>query len=114
MISTLATIFAELRRPKVSGWYGWATNQCGHAFAVGWPMGALFALGVEPVEAPVFAAVLYFGAWELGVQHGKRLRDGLTDAAFVFFGAATAVWPPAWGVFAVALAAGTVRRVRNG
>jgi hypothetical protein len=87
-------------------WYGYLTNQAGHAYLVGCPL----ALACIPywglLFAPLAAAVIYGGAWECGIQRGRLWRDSLEDSvhvmagASVICGALSGDWLTVWGCLA--------------
>lgn len=119
MIDALRKIWSDLKQPGTApGWYAWTTNQCGHAIAIGFPLGMLMAsLGaVAPLWAVTAGVVgkVYFILWERLIQAGGDRRDSTTDAAFVALGAGVYLEPLAWFAFFGALVAGAVRRARNG
>ncbi len=116
-------ILAELLRPDAQprDWYGWLTNQAGHAALVGQPAAlALMIAGVPAWATTAIVAVAYLLVWERLIQRGRDLADSLTDTVSVGAGAAllaTAVvadLPAAvfvLAVWAAVLVAGVRRRL---
>jgi hypothetical protein len=101
-------------------WYGWATNQAGHAICVGVPMAmAAMALGVPLVATPAVVAVIYLMVWEILIQRSLEVIDTVADSVLVGCGAGIAagltqgLWTGflLWLVFMVALAIGVWRRL---
>lgn len=81
-------IWADLMTPDDyrRDWYGHATNQAGHAFAVGFPIG--MALGtMGPLWATWWALIAYLLIWEIAIQRRGRRADQIEDAAHVALGA---------------------------
>lgn len=112
-MSVLSKIWAELSRADDQGWdwYGWTTNQMGHAFS-------FMALAIW--FAPWIAAVLAL-AKELtdGIKTDNRQgwRDCAVDLFFSLSGVALAVLGDSGDIgvliaVALALTVGIVRRVR--
>lgn len=84
-------VLEELLRPDAQprDWYGWLTNQAGHAALVGQPAAlALMIAGVPGDAVPAIVAVAYLLLWERLVQRGRDWADSLTDTASVGAGAA--------------------------
>ena len=116
-------ILEELLRPDAQprDWYGWLTNQAGHAALVGQPAAlALMIAGVPGDAVPAIVAVAYLLLWERLIQRGRDWADSLTDTAAVGAGAAllatavTADLPAAvfvLAVWAAVLVAGVRRRL---
>lgn len=116
-------ILEELLRPDAQprDWYGWLTNQAGHAALVGQPAAmALMIAGVPAWASAAIVAVAYLIVWERLIQRGRDRADSLTDTASVGAGAAllaTAVLsdlPAAvfvLAVWAAVLVAGVRRRL---
>lgn len=79
----------------VTDWYGWITNQSGHALIVGAMPFALLAMIIGRVWACAVVAVIYAGweVWQVTAQ-GGTVGDGFADWAFVVLGAGL-VWA-AW------------------
>lgn len=79
-------------------WYGYATNQAGHAAIIGGGL-ALLALTVLPaLWVPPLVALAYGVIWEWAIQRGRMWWDSLEDTAHVMAGAA----PPAAAVYGAA------------
>lgn len=109
-----------------SDWYGYVTNQAGHAAIVGFVL-SLAALTLIPaVWVPPAVALAYGLMWEVVIQRGRMWADSLEDTAHVMAGAAapaTAVhfagdfWScwitlaACFGGWAAVLAVGVIRRV---
>ena len=68
-------------------WYGYATNQSGHAYLVGLPAALIVAPWWGLIAAPAVIAVAYAVFWEWLVQHGRDWRDSLEDSVHVMAGA---------------------------
>ena len=68
-------------------WYGYLTNQSGHAYLVGCPLALIVSPWWGLVAAPIIIAVCYGIIWELIVQHGRDWRDSLEDTVHVMAGA---------------------------
>ena len=112
-MSVISKIIAELKRSDDQGrdWYGWTTNQMGHAFS-------FMALAI--IFAPWIAAALAVAkeGWDaFRVNNRDGWKDSATDLFFCLAGVALVVVTPSqeWAVLAVvaiALAVGIVRRVR--
>ncbi len=68
-------------------WYGYATNQAGHAYLVGAPLALIAAPWWGLVAAPVVVALCYGIFWELIVQRGRMWRDSFEDTVHVMAGA---------------------------
>ena len=69
-------------------WYGWATNQAGHAALIGMPAAlVLLALGMPALATPPAIALAYAVAWEWTMP-GPGWIDSLTDTLNVAAGAA--------------------------
>jgi hypothetical protein len=111
-MSVLSKIIAELSRTdsQPRDWYGWTTNQMGHAFSF---------MALAMILAPWIAAALAI-AKEIadGVKTDNRQgwRDCATDLFFSLAGVALVAFPP-WQIpalvaVAVVLAVGIVKRVR--
>jgi cobalamin synthase len=84
-------ILAELLRPDAQprDWYGWLTNQAGHAALVGQPAAlALMIAGVPAWASAAIVAAVYLALWERLIQRGRDWADSLTDTASVGAGAA--------------------------
>lgn len=84
-------VLEELLRPDAQprDWYGWLTNQAGHAALVGQPAAlALMIAGVPAIWTGLVAYVVYLVVWERIVQRGRDWSDSLTDALSVGLGAA--------------------------
>ena len=111
-MSVISQIVAELSRAdsQPRDWYGWATNQMGHAFSF---------MALAMLFAPWIAALLTVAKETAdGVKTDNRQgwRDCATDLFFSLSGVAL-VAVPAWQIpvliaVAVALAAGIVKRLR--
>lgn len=70
-------------------WYGWVTNQAGHAAVVGQPAGwALWALGAPAFLSFAVVVSVYLVVWEFLVQGGADWRDSIMDTANVAAGVA--------------------------
>ena len=70
-------------------WYGWVTNQAGHAAIVGQPAGlALWAFGVPPFLVFAVVVTVYLVVWEFLTQGGSDWRDSIMDTANVAAGVA--------------------------
>jgi hypothetical protein len=67
--------------------YGYATNQAGHAYLVGAPAALILAPWWGLIAAPAVIAVVYWLAWEIGVQRGRLWWDSFEDAVHVMAGA---------------------------
>lgn len=122
MKNLIRTILTELERADDQGrdWYGWATNQLGHAFgymaiatvvaAIWMPLaGVLVAIGLA------VAKELYDG---LRTDNRQGWRDCAADLFFSAAGAALVAFGTAWdlialGGIAAALAAGIFKRIRE-
>lgn len=116
-------VLEELLRPDAQprDWYGWLTNQAGHAALVGQPAAlALMIAGVPAWATAAIVAVAYLALWERLIQRGRDWADSLTDTASAGAGAAllaTAVvadLPAAvfvLAVWAAVLVAGVRRRL---
>ncbi|UWP92625.1 hypothetical protein K3X13_01810 [Aliiroseovarius crassostreae] len=90
----LKTVFSRLRTPSdfPDDWYAWATNQSGHIYLIGFPLGALTAA----IDIPLWAAFpaifgVYYLVWEVGVQRNPDKWDRVTDTFFVAIGGTTAM-----------------------
>lgn len=102
-------------------WYGFVTNQAGHAYLIGFPLVYSLLLWSDPVTSVALTFSIYLLVWEGGVQRFSMPLDALEDAAHVTAGAAVAVtmwgytnwglWP--YTIQAVWLAAGAVIRARR-
>ena len=113
-MSILSKVLAELERPddQSRDWYGWATNQLGHAFS-------FMALAIW--FAPWIAAVLALAkevADGIKTDNRQGWRDCATDLFFSLSGVALAVLGDGGDIgvliaVAVALVIGIVRRVRG-
>lgn len=76
-------------------WYGYVTNQAGHAFVIGTGLALVALVMVPGVWAIPLVAAVYFVGWEVLIQRGNLWADSLEDAAFVAAGAApvsAAMW----------------------
>lgn len=92
----MATLLTPDSFPR--NWYGALTSQTGHAAAVGIPMALiLLGCGIPAALAPPAAGVLYFVAWERGLQRGADLGDSIADAAHVAAGALIITAALSWG-----------------
>ena len=69
-------------------WYGYLTNQAGHAYLVGAPLALILAPWWGLVAAPFMIGLAYLLAWEIAVQRGRDWRDSLEDSVHVTCGAA--------------------------
>jgi energy-converting hydrogenase Eha subunit A len=67
--------------------YGYLTNQCGHAYLVGFPLALALCPWFGLFLAPIMVAVIYGLAWEIGVQKGRLWRDSFEDTVHVLAGA---------------------------
>lgn len=85
---------------------GYAANQLGHLFCVGWAPVAVFGPGAIAVTLPLYAL------WEWSQWRWARAEawDCLEDGAHVLGGALGAIWPPVLALNALHLAAGYARR----
>ncbi len=107
--------WSEINRPSAQdGWYGWATNQCGHVL-----LGAGLAVGLMVLGAGGWYAWLFcFGAYALAKEANDRQRggsrlDGWTDVLFFALGGLHMVlwwWPMA---AMLCLGVGVFLRLRN-
>jgi hypothetical protein len=112
-MSVLSKIVAELLRAdsQPRDWYGWTTNQMGHAFSF---------MALAMLFAPWIAAALALAKETAdGVKTDNRQgwRDCATDLFFALSGVALVAFP-AWQIpvlvaVAAALAAGIVKRLRG-
>lgn len=119
-MAVLLSLLSEGSQPR--DWYGWLTNQAGHAYLVGFPAvyAVLIFTGVTGFSAVAIVAAVYFFLWEVLIQRGKDRADQIMDAFHVASGAAVfiALYDPiGWGLKpfvlqAVVLAAGVIKRVR--
>ena len=81
-----SAIFRELNTPDNQNrdWYGWVTNQCGHAF-----LGVI--VGLYASTHPIFAAIAFGGVKEsadiLRVPTKETAVDSLWDVVFWGLGA---------------------------
>ena len=83
-------VLEELLRPDAQprDWYGWLTNQAGHAALVGQPAAlALLIAGVPAGIALPAIGIVYLVLWERLIQRGRDWDDSLTDTAAVVVGA---------------------------
>ena len=71
----------------LSDWYGWITNQAGHALFIGVGIFALAAMTPLSRRAAFGVTMALYGWWEVATFAGDVL-DGLTDWVFVGMGAA--------------------------
>jgi hypothetical protein len=111
-MSILSQIVAELSRTdsQPRDWYGWATNQMGHAFSF---------MALAMLFAPWIAAALAVTKETAdGIKTNNRQgwRDCATDLFFSLSGVALVAFP-AWQIpvliaVAAALIVGIVKRVR--
>lgn len=115
-------ITSELMTPDDfrGDWYGHATNQAGHAYAVGFPIGMALS-GMGPIWATWWALISYLLIWEIAIQRGGSRADQLEDAAHVALGSLCAASAMAgagvmmavsWVIWASLAAAGVWRRLR--
>lgn len=112
-MSVLSKIVAELGRADAQprDWYGWATNQMGHAFSF---------MALAMIFAPWISAALVIAkevADGVRADDRKGWRDSATDAFFSLSGVALVVLDDRLDVAvlaaaALALIAGIVKRVR--
>jgi hypothetical protein len=73
-------------------WYGWATNQAGHAAVIGQPAAlVLWWLGVPALIVMAVVWAVYLAVWEIWVQGMPDWRDSVMDAANVAAGASVMV-----------------------
>lgn len=122
MSGVIRTILAELERADDQGrdWYGWATNQLGHAFgymAIATVVAALWA-----PDAGTLVAIGLAVAKELFDGFRTDNRQGWKDCAVDLFfsatGAALVAFGTAWDLIALAamaaaLVAGIVKRIQG-
>jgi len=128
LIDVFWRVLGALAIPDDQGrdWYGWATNQCGHALVGVVLAGAVWFLAQDPLLAivvPFYAAVLKEAADYLRPpQSWAALRDGLRDAGFALAGAlialalatdAPVLFLVVTGGAAAVLVAGVVSRARR-
>ncbi|MDZ7906412.1 MAG: hypothetical protein U5N55_12000 [Cypionkella sp.] len=101
-------------------WYGYATNQAGHALIIGSPSAMILAPWLGYVATPVIVALVYGIVWEWIVQGGRLWRDSVEDTAHVMTGASLICGALAYGYWVVVvclvawlclLAFGVYRRV---
>ncbi|WP_347837762.1 hypothetical protein [uncultured Planktomarina sp.] len=119
-MTVLSSLLSESSQPR--DWYGWLTNQAGHAYLVGFP--AIYAVlsftGATGLSAVAIVAAVYFLLWEVIIQRGKDRADQIMDTFHVASGAAVfiALYDPiGWGIKpfalqAVVLAVGVIKRAR--
>jgi hypothetical protein len=111
-MSVLSKIIAELGRTDAQprDWYGWTTNQMGHAFSF-MALAALFA----PWIAAAFALAKEI-ADGIKTDNRQGWRDCATDLFFSLSGVALVAFPaaqiPVLIAVAAALLVGIVKRVR--
>lgn len=115
-------IVSELMTPDdyQRDWYGHATNQAGHAFAVGFPIGMALS-GMGPIWATWWALISYLLIWEIAVQRSGTRVDQLEDAGHVALGSLCAASAMAgsgvmmvvsWVIWALLTTAGVVLRIK--
>ena len=102
-------------------WYGFVTNQAGHAYLIGFPLVYAWMFWLDPISAVLATFISYLLIWEGGVQRFSMPRDAIEDAAHVTAGAAVAVtmfgytnwwlWP--YTIQAVFLAVGAASRAKR-
>ena len=68
-------------------WYGYLTNQSGHAYLVGCPAALIVSPWWGLVAAPAVIGLCYAIVWEWMVQRGRDWRDSLEDSVHVTAGA---------------------------
>lgn len=68
-------------------WYGYATNQAGHAALVGMPLALLVMPFLGPIWTPIAVALAYGIVWEWLIQRGGMWADSVEDTAHVMAGA---------------------------
>lgn len=68
-------------------WYGYLTNQAGHAAVIGVPLGTLSLNFMHPVAALISVFFIYFVVWEMLIQQSELLWDSIVDACHVVAGA---------------------------
>lgn len=113
-------IVAELMTPDdfQRDWYGHATNQAGHAWIIGFPVGLVLA-GIGPIWAAYLSGAVYLAVWELAIQRRGRRADQIEDAGHVALGALCGAgcasgWAVAgWLMSVILIAAGVLRRIRS-
>lgn len=76
-------------------WYGYVTNQAGHAAIVGFALSMLALTSLPAVWVPPVVALAYGVVWEWQIQRGGDWKDSLEDTAHVMVGASV----PATGVY---------------
>lgn len=119
-------ILATLEQPDAQpgDWYGWVTNEAGHAALVGVPAAMiLLGLGVPAWLVPAAVAAVYGVIWEGLFQPGTIWSDSLSDTAHVAAGATLITAALSWGfwltaavlaAWGVLLAVGIARRLNRG
>jgi hypothetical protein len=68
-------------------WYGYLTNQAGHAYLVGCPAAMALSPWNGLTLAPFVIGLAYGIIWERIVQGGRNWRDSLEDTVHVTSGA---------------------------
>ena len=89
-------------------WYGYATNQAGHGYLIGFPAGYVaMSLGATVAGGAAVIFVVYLVLWEWLTQRSKNIADSLEDTAHVVLGALVVmswqVWPFALQVMMIAV-----------
>jgi len=67
-------------------WYGWLTNQCGHALIGVVSLGVMWFSNIDPLVAVPAIVIFYFFIVESCLQGLDKPWDSLTDTWFVFLG----------------------------
>lgn len=85
----------ELRAPDsfASDWYGWITNQGSHGALIGWPLGVLLMLFMDPIDAVLVGTFAYYFLIERLWQGRGQLRDSIADSYHVGAGIAMLAVP---------------------
>ena len=77
-------------------WYGFLTNQAGHAYLVGFPAAWVIAHIVgNPILILAIIVAVYMAVWEVIAQHGDDWKDSAEDTLHVALGSAVAL--TMWG-----------------
>lgn len=89
MARTRLTVWHDLLIPdnQRRDWYGWLTNQAGHALLVGFPLAWAAGFILPASIIPLSVALTYFIIWELLIQRSRDVEDSLMDTLNVLAGA---------------------------
>ena len=122
MTQLIRTILAELERADDQGrdWYGWATNQLGHAFGY-----MAIAMVLTSIWSPIVGylaaiglAIIKEATDGLRIDNRQGWRDCLTDLFFSAAGASLVIFSDAWDLLtliglATILLVGIAQRIKK-